>query len=74
MVVVGAGLAAWFGIGALAAPVATAIPAPSLDPELVRRFDAAARAAAEDGVTLEIVSGLRTPSEQQALVDRAVAQ
>jgi hypothetical protein len=45
-----------------------------LDAELLRRFDAARAAAAEDGVDLTITSGHRTPEQQQSLVDDALAR
>lgn len=45
-----------------------------IDPELLRRFDDARAAAAEDGVDLTITSGHRTAREQQALVDDALAR
>jgi len=45
----------------------------NLDPELRRRFEAARDAAADAGVTLELTSGWRSPEEQQALVDEALA-
>lgn len=67
-------------VRAFAPPAASAAvsPKPSpeatgLDPELLRRFDDAAAAAAADGVTLAITSGWRTAEEQQRLVDEAVA-
>lgn len=47
-------------------------PADALDPELERRFAEAQRRAAADGVALTLTSGLRTPAEQQRLVDEAV--
>lgn len=45
-----------------------------LDPELLRRFDAARAAAADDGVDLTITSGHRTAQQQQSLVDDALAR
>ncbi|MDC7121113.1 M15 family metallopeptidase [Cellulomonas fimi] len=45
-----------------------------LDAELVRRFEAARAAAAEDGVDLTITSGHRTAQQQQSLVDDALAR
>lgn len=45
----------------------------NLDPELRRRFEAARDAAAAAGVVLELTSGWRSPEEQQALVDAALA-
>lgn len=50
------------------------VAATELDPELVRRFESAQAAAAADGVSLEITSGLRTVAEQQGLFDQAVRQ
>lgn len=43
-----------------------------LDPELQRRFDAAAAAAADEGVALAITSGWRSAEDQQLLVDAAM--
>lgn len=51
-----------------------AVGATELDPELVRRFEAARAAAADDGVELTITSGLRSAAEQQRLFDEAVAE
>lgn len=58
------------------AVVASATPtgADGVDPELVARFAAAQRAAAQDGVTLRITSGRRSVQEQQQLVDEAVTK
>lgn len=59
--------------GAVPAPEAPdAGPATGLDPELQRRFEAAQRLAASEGVTLTLTSGWRSAAEQQALVDDAV--
>lgn len=62
---------------ALAGPgAAMASPSPEatgLDPELQRRFDDAARAAAKAGVALTITSGWRSAAEQQDLVDEDLA-
>jgi len=44
-----------------------------LDAELARRFAAAQRAAAADGVELTLTSGWRSAAEQQVLVDQAIA-
>ncbi len=55
--------------GVTPAPVATA-----LDAELASRFAAAQQAAAADGVELAITSGWRSASEQQRLVDEALAR
>lgn len=55
---------------------APAEPSPtptSLDPDLADRFAAAQAAAAAEGVVLTLTSGWRTPAEQQALVDEALA-
>ena len=52
-------------------PRAAASPQ-GLDPELVRRFEAAQAAAARDGIDLTLTSGWRSAAEQQALVDAAV--
>ncbi|QCB94786.1 D-alanyl-D-alanine carboxypeptidase family protein [Cellulomonas shaoxiangyii] len=46
--------------------------ATGLHPDLERRLAAAREAAAADGVTLTLTSGLRTAAEQQELVDEAV--
>jgi hypothetical protein len=46
--------------------------ATGLDPDLAARLAAAQRAAADDGVTLTLTSGWRTPEEQQRLVDDAL--
>lgn len=54
--------------GATPGPQATA-----LSDELQRRFDAAAAAAAAEGVTLTITSGWRTADEQRQLIAQAVA-
>lgn len=50
------------------------VAATELDAELVRRFETARQAAADDGVSLEITSGLRSVAEQQRLYDQAVRQ
>jgi hypothetical protein len=71
-------------VSAASPPTATAQPpaenttaqqetATRLDAELARRFAAAQRAAAADGVELTLTSGWRSAAEQQALVDQAVA-
>ncbi|MET0789032.1 MAG: M15 family metallopeptidase [Cellulomonas sp.] len=52
-------------------PRASASPR-GLDPELVRRFEAARAAAAGDGVELTLTSGWRSAAEQQEIVDAAV--
>jgi hypothetical protein len=44
-----------------------------LDPELLRRFRAAAKAAAADGVTLTITSGWRSAAAQQRIVAADIA-
>lgn len=46
-------------------------PADRLDPELERRFAEAQAAAAAEGVSLEITSGLRSVTEQERLVAQA---
>jgi hypothetical protein len=46
-------------------------PADRLDPELERRFAEAQAAAAAEGVSLEITSGLRSVAEQERLVAEA---
>jgi LAS superfamily LD-carboxypeptidase LdcB len=49
-------------------------PATGLDPELVRRVDAAAADAAAEGVSLTITSGWRSAADQQALVEQMVVR
>lgn len=44
-----------------------------LDPALLAAVQAAASAAAADGITMTITSGWRTPEFQQALLDDAIA-
>ncbi len=60
--------------GVDAAAVDPPSPDGALDAELVRRFEEARAAAAEDGVELTITSGRRTAQEQQALVDETLAR
>jgi len=55
------------------APTGPTPAATALDDDLLRRFDAAARAAAADGVTLTITSGWRSAAQQQQLIDQDVA-
>lgn len=65
----------WVATESSATPVADALPeATGVDPELQRRFDAAAAAAAGEGVELAITSGWRSADEQQVIVDQAVGQ
>ena len=44
----------------------------TLDPKLERAVQAATRAAARDGITVEITSGVRTRAHQQELLDEAI--
>lgn len=44
----------------------------TLDPQLARAVEAATRAAARDGITVAITSGVRTPEYQQQLLDEAI--
>jgi hypothetical protein len=48
--------------------------ATQLDPVLAQRYEQARAAAAADGITLEINSGLRSEAEQQALIDEEIAK
>lgn len=48
--------------------------ATGLDPELARRFAAAQKAAAADGVELTLTSGWRSAADQQVLVDQALSR
>ncbi|HEY0117314.1 MAG TPA: M15 family metallopeptidase [Cellulomonas sp.] len=74
LAVVGAALAAWW-LGIQSQDSITAAPSPTaLSDELQRRFNEASGAAAGDGVTLTITSGWRSATEQQRLVDEAVAR
>lgn len=61
---------AWAAQGMVAATPAP----PALDPVLVQRYEQAKAAAAADGVTLEITSGLRSAEDQQALIDKELAR
>ncbi len=63
-------------LDAVAGDVPRSEPSPTptaLDPDLAQRFADARAAAAAEGVTLTLTSGWRSPGEQQALVDEAVA-
>lgn len=66
------GAAASAGPGAPSA--GEVVEATELDPELVRRFEAAEAAAESEGTSLEITSGLRSAAHQQGLYDQAVRQ
>jgi len=44
----------------------------TLDPQLERAVQAATRAAARDGIIVEITSGVRTRAHQQELLDEAI--
>ena len=56
----------------LFAGTATSAPSGELDAQLRARFDEAVADAAQDGITLILNSGWRSPKEQQRLVDDAV--
>lgn len=80
-VVSASGALGWEGLDApwdgLEAPWERPEPAPTptaLDPDLADRFARAQAAAAAEGVPLSLSSGWRSPEEQQALVDEAVAE
>lgn len=60
--------------GPTARPTARPTVATGLDPELERRFAAAQKAAAADGVDLTLTSGWRSAADQQAEVDKAVTR
>ena len=55
-------------------PDSSSARATGVDPELVRRFDAAAADAAAAGVSLTITSGWRSAADQQALVEQMVVR
>ena len=44
----------------------------TLDPQLERAVQAATRAAARDGIAVQITSGVRTRAHQQELLDEAI--
>lgn len=60
------------GVAVLLSRVTAAAPAGALDADLQARFDQAVADAAQDGVTLTLTSGWRSPEDQQQLVDDAV--
>lgn len=65
------------GAGSTAASAPGAAPtavATDVDPELQRRFDEARAAAAAEGVKLVVTSGWRSATDQQELVDSALAR
>ncbi|MGY1770061.1 M15 family metallopeptidase [Blastococcus sp. SYSU D00813] len=60
--------------GAAVSPFADVPAVTRLEPDLRAALQAAARAAAEDGVDLYVTSGWRSAAYQQALFDAAVAE